>query len=110
MYLYLISFPLPSPSPPEYNRGMDEHDDGPIVGRTENALLVKAMIGVAAATSPLWMSWAIDSYLAAAGDDWPIWLRRDGGCILGAFSVWFFVRWINRRDDPRRGKSPPGPD
>ena len=99
---------FPSNLPPGYNRGMDERDETPIAGRSENELLVKAATGVIAATSPIWIPWAIFLYLDVAGDDGPTLLLA--GCFsIGALAVWLFVRWINRWHDTRLWKRPPDP-
>jgi hypothetical protein len=80
---------------------MDESDNTPIPGRSENKLLLIAATGVLAATSPIWFPFAIAWYLSYAGDDGPGWLVAAGGFSVGAFGVWLLVRLINRRDDNR---------
>jgi hypothetical protein len=86
---------------------MDDRDEIPITGRSENELLIKAATGVIAATSPIWISCAISYYLGVAGEEGPAWLFAAGCCLIGALVVWLVVRWLNRRDDPRRAKCRP---
>jgi hypothetical protein len=88
---------------------MDERDETPIIGRSENELLMKAAIGVIAATSPIWIPWVIFFYLDIAGEDGPASLFVAGCCSIGAFVVWLVVRWLNRQDDPRRAMCRPEP-
>jgi hypothetical protein len=88
---------------------MDGRDEIPITGRSENELLIKAATTVIAATSPIWVPWAISFYLNVAGEDGPAWLFVAGCCSIGALVVWVVVRWLNRHDDPRRAKCRPDP-
>jgi hypothetical protein len=87
---------------------MDERDDAPIPGRSAERLLLIAMGGALAATSPIWVPAALALYLHYTGEDGLGWLLAAGCVSIGAFAVWLVVRFINRHDS-RRAKPPPDP-
>jgi len=84
---------------------MDERDDAPIPGRSAERLLLIAMGGALAATSPVWVPGAIFVYLDYTGEDGVGWLLAAGCVSIGAIAVWLVVRLINRHD-ARRAKPP----
>jgi membrane protein implicated in regulation of membrane protease activity len=54
-----------------------------------------------------WAFVSVSPAILLAGSSTPEWLYGLIGAIYAAILVWYIVRWINRRGDPRRAKHPP---